>query len=396
MRQTEPGARGVVILVSPAPVDGYPPVQYQAQLLADAGLHVLLLTSNLKPGHPAEFDYPGVDIIRVPLQRTTRLGRLTSKVAFARRLLRLRLRHGRRVCTEIAYDAEGVSYAFAVPGRRSPIVAHLHEVVGGPPDQPSILRWVERFALRFLRECDRVVVPDADRAVILRDQALLAQLPTVVRNLPVRRDTPALPDTTGGYPFSVVYHGSIGYSQALDSVVTSMPLWPPCATLHIYGNPQALIRTELDALATEVGVVDRVRWEGWVQLEGLEHRLRQHSIGLSLLRPWHPNWQYASGASNKRYQYIRAGLPQITDRNLGVPELVEGNGVGRCVDPDSPEQIAEAVRFYHDHPDEWAAAAERAARLHRDELYYEQEFEPVLDFVRLCREGKPHLALHSE
>ena len=44
------------LLVSPGPVDGYPPVQYQARLLADAGWRPGSDGILARDGHPFRFD----------------------------------------------------------------------------------------------------------------------------------------------------------------------------------------------------------------------------------------------------------------------------------------------------------------------------------------------------
>jgi glycosyltransferase involved in cell wall biosynthesis len=54
---------------------------------------------------------------------------------------------------------------------------------------------------------------------------------------------------------------------------------------------------------------------------------------------------------NKVFEYLAAGVPVIGANFPEVRKLVEGNGVGKCFDPDDPISISETLNFLSNHPD---------------------------------------------
>src|SRR5690349_11992884 len=102
-----------IILVSPAPVDGYPPVQYQARILADAGYSVELLSQALPLFEDINFQYPGVRVTKVAQPRggkprlAAALANVLQIVAYLAALSVLRLR-ARGAVAEITFDPRGI------------------------------------------------------------------------------------------------------------------------------------------------------------------------------------------------------------------------------------------------------------------------------------------------
>ena len=100
------------ILVSPGPLDGYPPVQYQARLLADAGHRVQVVTMPLRADlSDSSFSHPGVQVTCIDGQ-TTFGGRIKRNLAFCAAIIVARARAQRRSVIEIAYDPIGIYYRF--------------------------------------------------------------------------------------------------------------------------------------------------------------------------------------------------------------------------------------------------------------------------------------------
>lgn len=359
------------LLVSPGPVDGYPPVQYQARLLADAGYRVELVTTALPPRPAgADFAHPGVRVTCLPgwlaARTALRSAGLVATVAAARRRL-----GGPTV--EIAYDPIGVWISDLAPGRPRRRVAHFHELLQHDH------RRIERRLARAMAGFDLVVVPDAARARHTRDRLGLASDPLVVENLPLRATHPPPPRDGGPEAgFEVVYCGSLGLDQKLDAVIRAVPAWPPAARLLLIGRDETAAGRGLRALARDLGLDGRVVFAGWLPLPAAEARMARADLGIALLDGAWEQWRTALGASNKRYQYMKAGLPQIGDRNPGVPELLEGQGIGACVAAPEPAEIAALVRTYAADPERCRREGARAFALHRATFHYELAFGPLL------------------
>lgn len=358
-----------ILLVSPGPVDGYPPVQYQAKLLADAGHAVTLVTTTLVPDYTRPlFDHPGVKVLGVSSQghRAARILR------FANALLRVRIASPADTI-EIAYDPIGLFYSDFVPFHPNRRIAHLHELL-----QHTDL-FIERRMKRAIQKYCAVVVPDEDRADHTVQQLAMSTACLVVENYPLRADKPVLSAKHTKQRFEVVYCGSLGLNQKLDAVIHSIPDWPESADLILIGNDTTPIARSLRALTQKLGVKERVQFLGWMDTASAERRMAMSDLGVGLLDTSSMQLQTALGASNKRYQYMKAGLPQIGDQNPGVPELLKG--IGACVQNHHPAEIATLVSAYVEDPVRCAEEGARAFARHQETYNYERVFKRVQDLI---------------
>lgn len=357
------------ILVSPAPVDGYPPVQYQAKLLAEAGNSVTLLTTGLTLNErtPA-FAHPGVTVRSISSQgsRSARMLRFAYALLTARRALP-------RDVIEIAYDPLGLLFSDFVPLCPRRRVAHLHELL------QSTDQFLEGRLKRSIHRYDVVVVPDAARAQVTQEQLRLAAPPLVVENYPLRADVPLAEKKASCSRFEVVYCGSLGMHQKLDQVIRSMPCWPSMADLVLIGNDRTATASKLRAIVREMGLKNRVGFLGWMDTDAAERRVAAADIGIALLDRDFEQWRTALGASNKRYQYMKAGLPQIGDKNPGVPELLDG--IGACVHSHDPGEIASLVTAYVADPARRDKEGARAFARHQKTYNYERVFRRLQDMI---------------
>ncbi|MEP2612594.1 glycosyltransferase [Marinobacter alexandrii] len=360
-----------ILVVSPGPVDGYPPVQYQARILADAGHKVVLVTTPLKPEETeTAFAHPNVEIRCVSTVGSTPVRMLR----FAQALWNERRRLTRDVI-EISYDPIGILYSDLVPWRPMRRVAHLHELL------QDLDQFRERRLKRSMHRFDAVVVPDVGRAALTQEMLGLAEKPLVVENYPLRAPNPLASSSADKSKFEVVYCGSLGKHQRLDSIIGSVPNWPSHVDLVLIGNDTTAIGRQLKALAKSMGLADRVRFLGWMDTPAAERRIAQADLGIALLDSQLEQFRTALGASNKRYQIMKAGLPQIGDTNPGVPELL--HGIGACVDANThdPADIAAIVTEYAADADRCAKEGARAFLRHQEVYNYELAFRRLQEQI---------------
>jgi glycosyltransferase involved in cell wall biosynthesis len=364
------------LLVSPAPVDGYPPVQHQARLLADAGFHVVLITTPLAWSEGGvRFYYSGVTVHEVANFGSGPLMAARRTAAFVAAITKARRRSG-AVAVEIAYEPLGLLYSDLSPGRPARRIAHFHECL-----QAFETAWIEKRVRKSIRGYQLVVVADAARAGLLKDQLNLPDLPTVVPNYPVSKRERPNPSRAKDRRFEVVYCGSVGTQQQLDLISRSVRLWPSHAIFHVVGNATSDTARQIAESARQAGVADRVIFDGWIAYENLLARLTSADLGISLLDPVYQQWRTALGASNKRYQYMQAGLPQIGDMNPGVAELLESQGVGRCISSLCESEVAKLVREYASDLERCRREGARAYALHLERYNYQSAFRPVLEWI---------------
>jgi glycosyltransferase involved in cell wall biosynthesis len=368
-----------ILLVSPGPIDGYPPVQHQARLFAEAGYQVLVVTSPLGTRSTCDFECSGVSVRTVKLSSPRRSRRLVGKLAFVAAIAKARRIVSQTLVAEISYDPDGVWYSNYAPLKKHNTlrIAHLHEALIDPAN-----RYFERSASKIMHSFDLVVVADRNRGDLLKKQLGLAEKPMVIPNYPLLCDTPTTPVDRDPSVFRVVYVGSIGFHQGFDAIVRSIPDWQQPAFLLVAGNNQTPQAIQIAALAEELGVSDRIKFVGLISLSEVVSFISSADLALTLLCPVHDQWRFAAGASNKRYQCMQAGIAQISDMNPDVPELIERQGLGLCVAPDAPEAIASAVNYYISHPDECRIAGKKAQDFYRSNYHYQIPFKQLLDWIK--------------
>jgi glycosyltransferase involved in cell wall biosynthesis len=119
--------------------------------------------------------------------------------------------------------------------------------------------------------------------------------------------------------------------KGLDLALRALAELPSEAVLVVLGEgPQ---RAELEALAAELGVTDRVRFPGRVgdvaallrQAELFVHPARWEGFGLALL------------------EAMLCAKPIVASRVSSIPELVADGGTGILVPPDDPAALATAL-----------------------------------------------------
>jgi glycosyltransferase involved in cell wall biosynthesis len=256
-------------------------------------------------------------------------------------------------------------------------IAHFHESL----DAFDHL-WLQKRLLRAIRGYAYVVVADQRRGELLYHQLQLNTQPIVVPNYPpLLSNNNIIKPEHKNRPFEIIYAGSIGIDQKLDLVLESLLYCPEHVYLTILGNSDLPLAKALRERSAAVGLSHRLHFPGWIYYDSLRERLSQAHLGISLLNPDIPNWNNSVGASNKRYEYMRAGLPQIGDMNPGVSELLEGNEIGLCLKTFSPEELGQLITQYAQNLTRCQEEGARALNLHYEIYNYQSSFRPIIKAI---------------
>ena len=94
------------------------------------------------------------------------------------------------------------------------------------------------------------------------------------------------------------------------------------------------------------------------------------------------NQHYAEKELTKFFEYMAVGLPIIASNFPVWKDLIEGNGIGICVDVDSHNEIASAINWLKDHPEEASAMGLRGKALVESTLNWETEFSKLLNLYK--------------
>jgi len=81
---------------------------------------------------------------------------------------------------------------------------------------------------------------------------------------------------------------------------------------------------------------------------------------------------------NKMFEYMIAELPIIASNFLLWREIVEKNNCGICVNPLDPKEIAEAIEYLIEHPDEARKMGENGRKAVLEKYNWEKESKKLL------------------
>lgn len=359
---------------------------------------------------PARETHRGVSIVRVRNLRFSKVGMAGRAAGLASYLLlafRAALRQKRpdAVVVETDPPALGAMGAILKWWHRCPMVFYLQDLfpeVGlalgkfRPGPLTSFLRWLTNVGLRH---ADRVVVlgEDMKRIVIGRGVA-----PGRVAVIPNWADTRALRAPVGDNPlraewgvdgkFVVMYSGNLGLSQGLEGVLeVAAALRDEPVTFLFVGEGAA--KPRLVARAAELGL-QNARFLPYQPKERLGDSLAAADLHLIPMRRGLAGCMVPS----KLYGILAAGRAYVAavDKDSEVSAVTDAHGTGLRVEPESPEEMGNAIRWCMAHPGQLRAMGERGRKA--AETYFDRDrsvalFDDLLSGLSPrvnCVRGVPH------
>jgi glycosyltransferase involved in cell wall biosynthesis len=211
---------------------------------------------------------------------------------------------------------------------------------------PAVGRWMER---QVVPRADMIlcVVPEM-REHLLRLGARPERI-RVVSNTPELEqvDGPALsqndyrfPPRSGAY-LEIAYVGFVDRSRGLQNILRAMARLGeahPVPRLHIMGAGDYL--RELQELASDLGLSERVFCHGWVDHEHLPSLIRRTDAGvIPHLRTEHTD----TTVPNKLFDYMACGLPVLVSDLRPVVRIVNEEKCGIVFRDGDVEEISTAI-----------------------------------------------------
>jgi len=133
---------------------------------------------------------------------------------------------------------------------------------------------------------------------------------------------------------------------------------------------------------------------GWVDYRQVPDLLATVDAGMVCVLPL-PH--FLVGLPLKLFEYMAAGLPVIASNFPLWREIIESAGCGICVDPQNPMEIAAAIRYLCDHPEERRAMGERGRRAVRERFNWEEEGKKLISvYQELLGVGRSPQILRDE
>ncbi len=180
-------------------------------------------------------------------------------------------------------------------------------------------------------------------------------------------------------PLKVCYAGAIAFQRGIREMV------------------QAIVKTDCQlALVGELGpgpMLDELEktagWENVILKGYIPHKevpgfLADCLAGLVIFYP-EPN--HVNSQPTKMYEYMAAGLPVIASNFPYWREIIEGLECGLCVDPLIPDELAAAIQWMVNHPDEAKRMGERGRLAVEKKFNWSVEEKKLLALYGRLTEG---------
>jgi len=243
--------------------------------------------------------------------------------------------------------------------------------VPGPLRKPlaRIYSFAETVASRIF---DGVVVAtesiaenfDWNEAVVAHNYPRLEMLP----NFPEDRDEQDEETTT------LIYVGGItknrGIKEAI-SALSSLDENKPVRFNLIGKFQNSSFKEDIQALSE----YEYVRFFGWLDPPQVYENFKKADIGIVSLHHL-PRYQVALPV--KMFEYMASSLPVIASDFSLWRDIVEGNDCGIMVDPESPEEIAEALEYLIDNPQQAKEMGENGRKAVEEKYSWDSEGEKLL------------------
>ncbi len=191
----------------------------------------------------------------------------------------------------------------------------------------------------------------------------------VIRNLPLHRPlVKAIAKEK-----IILYQGAVNEARGLENLIEAMQ--QVNATLHIYGDGN--IYREIKALVSQTKQEHKIFLKGKVLPEELQAITGQAYIGINLVEPLGLNQLYS--LSNKFFDYVEAGIPQLT---MNFPEYKKINElfhVAVLADTVETNEIAEKLNLMLSDPVLYERIKNNCLHA-REVLHWEEEERKLVSF----------------
>lgn len=179
----------------------------------------------------------------------------------------------------------------------------------------------------------------------------------------------------------ICYAGGISIIRGTEYVIKAMPL---------AGEVKLNLAGEFTDLKLKSRLQNEIGWKqvnefGFVSRESLKDIFARSKAGLVTFLPL-PN--HLDAQPNKIFEYMSAGIPVIASDFPLWREVVEGNGCGICVNPESPKAIAKAIRFITENPNQAKEFAMNGLEAIREKYNWQAEQEKLFKVYEQVLEGK--------
>jgi glycosyltransferase involved in cell wall biosynthesis len=314
----------------------------EAKTLSQAGYNVTIIAQ-----HDKEEVVDGVKII--PLPRLVGKFERMTKVVW--KLFRLALKE--KAAIYHFHDPEIIPYGLVLRLLGKKVIYDVHEdypeTILSKQYIPSflkrpvscVLRVLENYSSKFFNFV--ITVTESIRDKFARH---LSNVEIVKNYTSIKYAQDKVQKEHTGNVLEVIFAGGIYEERGIVEAVKAVNLLPELPIkFTLYGPVDEEFLRELKSLDG----MNRLEYKGVVPYTEVLSRLKQADIGFLCD---YPLKRHIESLPIKLFEYMAVGLASIVSRFPLWEEIVEGSHCGICVDPTSPEQMAEAMKYLYENPSE--------------------------------------------
>jgi glycosyltransferase involved in cell wall biosynthesis len=369
-------ARRALFIQATAPA-AYPPLIHATTLLAEAGWDVTFLSAPIEGMTLSLIPHPRITVRSI----SSRPSHVMRKTDYAQYILcaaylALRLR------PRFVYASDPLGAAPGLLAARlanTKLVYHEHD----SPEPGTSRTWLAQLRGAAARAAHLIVFPNEQRARIAETElGFSSNRLHIVWNLVRLAELPPLPIVPEP-PLIVYYHGSVTPERLPTTVVEALHRFGGRIRLKIAGYEAPGARGYVRRLV-DLGRTDNsnslVDYVGQISRDHLLSSAAHAHVGLALmpLTSEDINLRYMTGASNKVFDYMAAGLAVLVSELPDWHEIFVTQGFARACDPADSNSIATALGWFLDHTEERRRMAGRGRAKIETAWNFDQAFSPVM------------------
>jgi glycosyltransferase involved in cell wall biosynthesis len=192
-----------------------------------------------------------------------------------------------------------------------------------------------------------------------------------IRNVPVMKE----PNATAVAGKTIIYAGAVNEARAFEQLIPAMKLVKNKLIICGDGN----FMPQLKQLIKENNLTDKIELKGMLPPDELWRVIQQAAIGIAVAEKDGLN-QYLA-LPNKFFDYIHAGLPQVTMNYPEYKKINDKYGVALLINNLYPETIAGAMNNLLNDDVIYKKLKENCLKA-RQELNWQEEEKKLIDFYK--------------
>lgn len=236
------------------------------------------------------------------------------------------------------------------------------------PIRKAVYVWFRDLQERVCRQIDAVVVVTPHMIDFFR---WLNPRTTQITNFPVLNEAapPAAPERG-----VLAFAGGISRQWNHHTIIKALEKLPECR-YRLCGPVEGAYLRELESLPAW----NQVEYLGRIPHAEVAGLLARSAVGMAVLG-YIRNGDGKNGTmgNTKIFEEMRAGLPVVCTDFVLWKEFVERWKCGICVNPENVDEIAAAIRYLLDHPEEARQMGENGRRAVKEEFNWDVEEKKLL------------------